>query len=100
MPTRNSRCTAPRARAFKRTGSGRGCRRGAGLCPVGQTRAALPTRAQARLIEGIDCQSAEKLGVEVGGFLGHDFAGKRNVSDLRHTAGVHEENNVGTRAPL
>ena len=49
------------------------------------------------LVEGIDRQSAEQLGVEVGGFLGHDFAGEGNVADLRHAAGIHQESDVGTR---
>lgn len=58
---------------------------------------AVPTRG---LVEGIDRQSAEKLGVEVGGFLGHDFTGEGNIADLGYAARIHQENNVGTRAAL
>src|ERR1039458_840282 len=43
------------------------------------------------LIERINSQSAEQLGVEVGGFLGHDFAGQGNVTHLRDAAGIDQK---------
>src|ERR1035438_4241954 len=80
--------------AFERASRGRD-HGGAGLCPAGQPRATVPTWGP--LIEGIDCQSAEELGIEVGGFLGHDFSAECDVSNLLDPAGVHQENDVGTR---
>src|ERR1039458_886776 len=50
------------------------------------------------LIERIDGQSAEELGVEVGGFLGHDLAGEGDVADLLHAARIHQESDIGVRA--
>ena len=52
------------------------------------------------LIEGINRQSAEQLGIEVGGFLRHDFAGEGDVANLRDAAGIHQENDIGRRAAL
>ncbi len=47
------------------------------------------------LVEGVDGQSAEELGVEVGGLLGHDVAGKRDVVELLESDGPDEEGDVG-----
>src|ERR1017187_10838488 len=71
----------------------------AGLRPARQPRA-VPPRAKGLPIEGKDRQSAEKLGVEVGGFLGHDFPGEGDVADLRHAARIHQENNIGATGRL
>src|SRR5580693_1255924 len=86
---------------FERGRNGRDGRRVARLCSRQAGTALSPwtaTPATDPLIEGIDRQSAEELGVEVGGFLGHDFAGEGNVADLRDAAGIHQENNIGARA--
>src|SRR5260370_35351166 len=46
------------------------------------------------LVDSIDGQSAEQLGVEVGGFLRHHFAGQGNVADLGHAARIHQESDI------
>ena len=43
------------------------------------------------LVEGVDGQAAEEFGVEVGGFLGQDFAGKCDVANLLHANWIHQE---------
>src|ERR1700682_4970213 len=50
------------------------------------------------LFERIDGQSAEQLGIEVGGFLGHDLASEGNITDLRDAARIHQESDVRARA--
>ena len=47
------------------------------------------------LVEGIDGEAAEEFGVEVGGFLGHDFAGERDIAELIEGDGLDEESDVG-----
>ena len=47
------------------------------------------------LVEGVDSEAAEELGVEVGGFLWHDFAGERDVFELVEGDGLDEEGDVG-----
>ena len=47
------------------------------------------------LVEGVDGQAAEEFGVEVGGFLRHDFAGEGDVFQLVEGDGLDEEGDVG-----
>ena len=47
------------------------------------------------LVEGVDGQAAQEFGVEVGGFLRHDFAGERDVFELVEGDGFDEEGDVG-----
>src|SRR5271170_2290649 len=47
------------------------------------------------LVEGVDGEAAEELGVEIGGFLRHDFAGERDVFELVKGDGLDEEGDVG-----
>src|SRR5580658_6914092 len=46
-------------------------------------------------IEGVDGEAAEELGVEVGGFLRHDFAGERDIAKLVEGDGFDQEGDVG-----
>src|ERR1700736_854428 len=46
-------------------------------------------------IEAVHGDTAEKLGVEVCGFLGHDFAGGGDVHDLVDPARVQQEGDLG-----
>src|SRR5258706_1307467 len=50
------------------------------------------------LVEGIDGESAEEFGIEVGGFLGHDLAREGDVTDLRHPTGIHQESDISLPA--
>src|ERR1700728_2633502 len=50
------------------------------------------------LIERINSQSTEELGVEIGRLLGHDLAGESYVTDLRHAAGIQQESDIGSRS--
>ena len=47
------------------------------------------------LVEGVDGEAAEEFGVEVGGFLRHDFAGEGDVLELVEGDGLDEEGDVG-----
>ena len=46
-------------------------------------------------VEGVDGQAAEEFGVEVGGFLRHDFAREGDVFELVEGDGFDEEGDVG-----
>src|SRR5690348_133470 len=48
-----------------------------------------------RLVEGVDGEAAEELGVEVGGFLRHDFAGEGDVFELIEGDGLDQKGDVG-----
>src|SRR6185312_3959330 len=61
-----------------------------------QTAMENPSREPARdLVQSIDGETAEELGKEVGGFLGHDFTGKRDFAQFGERGGLHEEGDVG-----
>ena len=47
------------------------------------------------LVEGVDGEAGEEFGVEVGGFLGHDFVGEGDVAHLGEGDGADEEGYVG-----
>ncbi len=47
------------------------------------------------LVEGVDGEAAQEFGVEVGGFLGHDFTGEGDVFELGEGDGFDEEGDVG-----
>ena len=47
------------------------------------------------LVEGVDGEAAEEFGVEVGGFLRHDFAGEGDIFELVEGDGLDEEGDVG-----
>ena len=55
----------------------------------------LAQRQLAFLVEGVDGEAAEELGVEVGGLLGHDVAGEGDVLELVEGDGLDEEGDVG-----
>ncbi len=46
------------------------------------------------LVQSIDCQSAEKFGIEVGGLLRHHFARKGDFPDLVQSDGVEDESDL------
>ena len=46
-------------------------------------------------VEGVDGEAAEEFGIEVGGFLRHDFAGEGDVFELVEGDGFDEEGDVG-----
>ena len=50
------------------------------------------------LLQRIDGKAAEQFGKEVGGFLGHDGAGKGDFAELFHGDGVGEESDVSFAA--
>src|SRR6185312_3724451 len=61
-----------------------------------QTAMENPSREPARtLVQSIDGETAEELGKEVGGFLGHDFTGKRDFAQFGERGGLHQEGNIG-----
>jgi hypothetical protein len=49
----------------------------------------------ATLLQRVNREAAQQLGVEVGGLLRQDFAGEGDVTDLADAAGIHEECDVG-----
>src|SRR5690348_12868388 len=55
----------------------------------------LSVRAAAVLVECVDRQAAEQLGIEIGGLLRHNVAGQRNVTKLIQRDGLDQEGNVG-----
>ena len=52
-------------------------------------------RLATMLVEGVDGEAAEQLGIEVGGFLRKDFASERDIANLTHAAGIHQKSHVG-----
>src|SRR5580692_7195050 len=50
------------------------------------------------LLQGIDGQAAEKLGIKVSRFLRQDFIAEGDVSYLLHAGGVHEKCDIGCTA--
>src|SRR5678815_2376373 len=52
-------------------------------------------RTIAQLLQRINSQSAEQLGIKVSGFLRQDFAAKRNVTHLFHPHRIHQKSCVG-----
>jgi hypothetical protein len=47
------------------------------------------------LVEGVDGEAAEELGVEVGGLLGHDVSCEGDIPELVERDGLDEECDVG-----
>src|SRR6185437_15051564 len=50
------------------------------------------------LVEGVDGEAGEQLGVEVGGLLWHDVHGERDVLELVERDGLDEKGHVGFAA--
>src|SRR6202035_1161340 len=49
-------------------------------------------------VQAVHSDAAQKLGVEVGGFLGHDFLGGGDVHDLVDVAGIQQKGHLGGAA--
>src|SRR6185437_8279971 len=47
------------------------------------------------LIQRVDREAAEELGIEVGGLLWHHVASKRDIAELVEGDGLDEEGNIG-----
>src|SRR5262249_43903014 len=58
------------------------------------TRAKQSSTRDGRLLERINREPAEQLGVEIGRFLGENFAGKSDVTHLLHTHRIHEKGDI------
>src|SRR5262252_1753767 len=56
-------------------------------------------RRQPLLLQRIDRESTEKLGIEVSRFLRQNFAGRRNIADLLHPNRVHKKRNLHSSTP-
>ena len=61
----------------------------------------MPVSSQSldRLIEPVSGQSAQQLGIEVGGFLRHHFSSQGDVPHLLHRAGIHHKCQIRVALP-
>src|SRR6267154_316614 len=88
-----ARCFSGAAAATNRTA--RNSRTAALLKPATLPYLFVVVRLRFLLVERIDSQAAEKLGIEVGGFLRHDLGSESDVTHLRHAARIHQKSDVG-----
>src|SRR5208283_559545 len=62
-------------------------------CPAGRARR--PSLHHPLLLQRINREPAQQLGVEIGGLLGQHFSGKGDIANLFHAYRIHQERYLG-----